>query len=114
MELDDHMKTLLKELGVALHHALTKDQAIKKVTDQIKGNGYDIYLIMEANIALDKREEEGEGVLFLGKPEERFEAADQNFNRYDKEFLASLKIKIEDPSDDHESFELDIEDEDEI
>ncbi|CAM2006449.1 hypothetical protein [Acanthopleuribacter pedis] len=112
MELDDQMKSLLKELGVALHHALTKDQTIKNVTDQIKGNGYDIYLIMEANIALDKRDEEdGEGVLYLGKPEERYEAADQNFNHYDKEFLAALKIKIEDSGDDHESFELDIEDE---
>lgn len=111
MELDDQMKSLLKELGVALHHALTKDQTIKNVTDQIKGNGYDIYLIMEANIALDKRDEEdGEGTLYLRKPEDRFEAEDQDFNCYDKEFLASLKIKIEDPDDDHDSFELDLED----
>ncbi|CAM2066103.1 hypothetical protein SCOR_12045 [Sulfidibacter corallicola] len=95
MELNDQMKTLLKDLSVALHHALTKDQNIKQVTDKIKGNGYDIYLIMEANIALDKREEEGEGTLFLGTPEERYEMEDHQFNKYDRDFLASMKIRVD-------------------
>jgi len=53
MQLDKQMKALLKDLGVALHKALTSNQDVKDLTDQIKENGYDIYLIMEANIALD-------------------------------------------------------------
>ncbi len=92
MELDDTMKALLKDLGMALHQALTKDENVKSLTDKIKSTGYDIYLIMEANIALDKRDDQSEGNLFLHSPE-RDEEARASFNQYDTDFLASLKIK---------------------
>lgn len=97
MELDDRMKALLKDLGMALHQALTKDNHIKAITDDIKTSGYDIYLIMEANIALDRREKKEKGELHLHSPEEHFELGEIRFNRYDEEFLASLKIQADDP-----------------
>jgi hypothetical protein len=96
MELNDQMKSLLKDLGMALHRALTKDDQIKSITDQIKGSGYDIYLIMEANIALDRREDNDEGQLYLRKPEDQAEIDSLEFNRYDSDFLADLKIRIDD------------------
>ncbi len=95
MELDDNMKTLLKDLGMALHQALTRDDNIKTITDQIKGSGYDIYLIMEANIALDRREDQEEGQLYLRKPEEQIEIEELEFNRYDEDFLSRLQIKVD-------------------
>lgn len=95
MELNDQMKTLLKDLGMALHQALTKDHLIKDITDQIKGSGYDIYLIMEANIALDKRGDEEEGQLFLHSPEEHLEMEHPDYNQYDRKFLSSMKIKVD-------------------
>ncbi|MCB1049268.1 MAG: hypothetical protein KDC71_01625 [Acidobacteria bacterium] len=96
MELSDELKALLRELGSALHHALTRDETVKKLTDQIKLNGYDIYLIMEANIALDKREDEQPGQLYLRSPNLGEDLA-IHFNEYDEAFLSSLKIK---PNDD--------------
>lgn len=96
MELDDNMKALLKDLGMALHHALTDDDKIKTITDRIKGNGYDIYLIMEANIALDRREENEPGRLFYHKPEDKLEVEALEFNSFDANFLTGLKIKIDD------------------
>ncbi|MCB1045512.1 MAG: hypothetical protein KDC35_21410 [Acidobacteria bacterium] len=92
MELDDTMKALLKDLGMALHQALTKDENVKAYTDKIKSNGYDIYLIMEANIALDKRDDQSEGSLFMHAPDGNDEIR-LSFNQYDADFLASLKIK---------------------
>lgn len=91
MDLDDSMKALLKDLGMALHQALVKDDQVKSLTDKIKSSGYDIYLIMEANIALDKRDDQAEGSLFLHRPSD--EEMRVSFNQYDTEFLASLKIK---------------------
>ena len=97
MELNDEMKTLLRELGVALHRALTRDDEIKSITDRIKGSGFDIYLFMEANIALDRREDALEGELFLHTPEEQAEMEENlRFNTYDEQFLASLKIQAND------------------
>ena len=93
MELNDNMKSLLKELGLALHQALTKDSQIKSITDQIKGSGFDIYLIMEVTIALDRRDNDESGQLYLHKPEDQM---DLSFNRYDEEFLAGLKIQVDD------------------
>ena len=95
MELNDQMKALLKDLGMALHQALAKDSQIKTITDQIKGSGYDIYLIMEANIALDRRENQSNGQLFLSKPEDTVDEGDIHFNSYDEAFLASLKIQVD-------------------
>lgn len=97
MELDDSMKAMLKDLGMALHQALTKDESVKSLTDKIKSSGFDIYLIMEANIALDKRDDQSEGQLFLHAPENDEGESDDAFNQYDADFLASLKIKLDDP-----------------
>lgn len=95
MELDDQTKALLKNLGMALHQALTKDDQIKLITDQIKGNGYDIYLIMEANIALDRRDNKEEGQLILRSPEDQIEINELKFNHFDHQFLSGLKIKLD-------------------
>lgn len=95
MELNDELKALLKELGAALHQALTKDQKVNELTDQIKLNGYDIYLIMEANIALDKREDQKPGHLYLRSPK-LAEQIEIQFNDYDEAFLSSIKIKPDD------------------
>ena len=95
MELNDQMKALLKDLGMALHQALTKDNQIKAITDRIKGSGYDIYLFMEANIALDRRDNDEDGELFFNTPEEQCELDDIQFNQYDEAFLASMKIQVD-------------------
>jgi len=95
MELDNEMKSLLKNLGMALHHALTKDSRIKSITEQIKGSGYDIYLIMEANIALDRREDEHDGELYMHSPEDQAEIDELGFNDYDHAFLEGLHIRVD-------------------
>ena len=95
MELDDEMKALIRDLGSALHKALTKNEKVKAITDQIKQNGYDIYLIMEANIALDRRENNEVGELILGTPEDHKNMAEFSFNAYDQDFLSDLQIKAD-------------------
>ena len=95
MELDNDMKALLKNLGMALHHALTKDSRIKSITEQIKGSGYDIYLIMEANIALDRRDDEHDGELYMRSPEDQAELEALTFNDYDEAFLAGMHIRVD-------------------
>lgn len=94
MELNDEMKGLLKDLGVALHQALTRDQKIKSITDQIKGSGYDIYLIMEANIALDKRDGETKGDLLPGHLNEEREVEGIRMNDRDHDILAGMNIRF--------------------
>ncbi len=96
MELNNRMKGLIQDLGAAMHQALTRDDRIKLITNKIRDHGYDIYLIMEANIALDRREGRDNGKLFLHTPEEEMEMHDIRFNNYDEHFLANLKIKVDD------------------
>ena len=96
MELNEQMKELLRDLGFALNHALTEDSQIKSITNQIKRNGYDIYLIMEANIALDPRNGKTEGQLIRRTPEDHLELEEMAFNSYDQRFLASMQIKADD------------------
>lgn len=93
MELDEPIKSLLKDLGMALHDAMTNDPKVKALTDEIKSKRYDIYLIIEANIALDKREDESEGELFYGAPQSADGEINIELTRFDQSFLSSLKIK---------------------
>lgn len=95
MDLDDELKEMLKELGSALHHALVSDDHVKQVTEKIRSRGYDLYLIMEANIALDKRNDQQEGQLYLHHPPHDEEEIKLQFNQFDAEFLSELKIKTD-------------------
>jgi len=82
---------------MALHDAMTNDSKVKALTDEIKAQRYDIYLIIEANIALDKRDDDSVGELYYGAPK----SADREFNieltRFDENFLSGLKIKPDTP-----------------
>lgn len=110
MELDDEMKALLKNLGAALHKALTRDTQVKSITDEIKGNGFDIYLIMEANIALDRRESSDlfeatdpleqirPHIEFARTMEKKSDTHEVRYSQYDRDFLQSLQIQVDEES----------------
>lgn len=97
MEINEKTKAMLRELGIALDRALTQDSQVKSIIDRIKGCGYDIYLVVEANIALDPHGDHRAGELFLRAPEDQLDLEHHiNFNTYDEDFLASLQIQAHD------------------
>ncbi|PIE91212.1 MAG: hypothetical protein CR997_02035 [Acidobacteria bacterium] len=92
MKLDDHMKELLKRLGTALHHAMAKSEDVTEITTAIREKGYNLFLVMEANIALERKKGERKGQVFHHAPAEKIQ---MKLSQYDREFLSGMQIKID-------------------
>jgi hypothetical protein len=106
--LDDRLKELMQELGNAINESLSDSDRIASAIGEIKRTGYDVFLVLEATIGFNKREEgdrddvedDVENVEAEAKPEtprKRFETTGKiKLTTQDQKFLRALKISIED------------------
>ena len=96
MELDDNLKELMKELGSAINESLSDSEPIAEAISNIKGAGYDVFLVLEATIGFNRHQEEEDPSDGNVHP---FTAGDLELTNQDAKFLRSLKISFEDESD---------------
>jgi hypothetical protein len=90
------LKQLMKELGEAINESLSESEQIAEVISKIKSGGYDVFLVLEATIGFNKRDEQpasGKPTLVSSRSK-----ADPEFkvNAQDVKFLKSLRISIDD------------------
>ena len=97
--LDDRLKELMQELGNAINESLSDSDRIAGAIGEIKRAGYDVFLVLEATIGFNKRDNdsetdsEGEG---SDAGPVHFESAGKiNLTSQDQKFLRALKISIE-------------------
>ncbi len=84
----------MKELGEAINESLSESEQIAEVISKIKAGGYDVFLVLEATIGFNKRDEQP-----LGKPSlvnARKGDPDFKVNAQDMKFLKSLRISVDD------------------
>jgi len=86
---DDQLKHLVEELGVAINDSLSASEEIPGVIAQIEGSGYHILLFLNATIAVMKRAEQVVGPLARING-----TAESRFNSQDVQFLKSMHISI--------------------
>jgi hypothetical protein len=98
--LDDRLKDLMQELGNAINESLSDSDRIAGAIGEIKSAGYDVFLVLEATIGFNKREEESEAETMdkeIGS--ERPAKPDSNgkirLTSQDQKFLRALKISID-------------------
>jgi hypothetical protein len=87
LQLDDHLKNLLRELGHAINDTVSESDRITGAIAGVRAHGYDIVLKLDATIGLAKRDAAG------AEPAARL-------TTQDRRFLESLRIQV-----DQESFE---------
>ena len=96
MKLDDQLKHLMKELGNAINESLSESERIAEAISNIKQHGYDVFLVLEATIGFNKREDEKPA----GKPTlvNKGVKSDPEFkiSAQDAKFLKSLRISADD------------------
>jgi hypothetical protein len=98
--LEERLKLLMHELGIAINETLSDSDRIAEAIGEIKRAGYDVFLVLEATIGFNKRdgEELGEG---SGEEEDSeaprtFEATGKiKFTTQDHKFLRALKIAVD-------------------
>jgi hypothetical protein len=83
---------MMKELGEAINQSISDSDEIAEVISRIKAGGYDVFLVLEATIGFNQRDESEEPVAARKSPPE-FELTGQ-----DAKFLKSLRISVDDES----------------
>jgi hypothetical protein len=96
--LEDHLKDLMQELGNAINESLSDSDRIAAAIGEIKRAGYDVFLVLEATIGFNKRDEseDGETADTESAPEPtRRRLSKIKLTSQDQKFLRALKIAID-------------------
>lgn len=85
MQLDDHLKNLLRELGHAINDTVSESDRITGAIAGVRAHGYDIVLKLDATIGLARRDS--------GANQQ-----DSRLTTLDRRFLESLRIQVDQDS----------------
>ena len=101
--MDEPLKHLMQELGNAINDSLSESDRIAEAIGEIKRAGYDVFLVLEATIGFNRRDEnedEAEPAETSEEQPKRFEATTGKikFTSQDHRFLRALKIAVDDES----------------
>ena len=100
--MDEPLKRLMQELGNAINDSLSESDRIAEAIGEIKRAGYDVFLVLEATIGFNRRDDnaddEDEEIEALDEePKRTFEATGKiKFTSQDHRFLRALKIAVDD------------------
>src|SRR5579863_2712917 len=84
LQLDDHLKNLLRELGHAINDTVSDSDRITGAIAGVRAHGYDIVLKLDATIGLARRDAAGN--------------QDSRLTTLDRRFLESLRIQVDQDS----------------
>ncbi len=101
--MEEKLKELMQELGNAINESLSDSDRIAAAIGEIKRAGYDVFLVLEATIGFNKRDESGEeseeeleATDSEAPPKRKFESTGKiKLTSQDQKFLKALKIAIE-------------------
>ena len=103
--MEEPLKHLMQELGNAINDSLSESDRIAEAIGEIKRAGYDVFLVLEATIGFNRRDENAEE-----EEDEQIEANEEakptprtfettgkiKFTSQDHRFLRALKIAVDD------------------
>jgi hypothetical protein len=97
---DDRLKELMQELGNAINESLSDSERIAAAIGDIKRAGYDVFLVLEATIGFNKREDDAEDAddasVEIEDAPPHFEATSKvKWTSQDHKFLRALKIAVD-------------------
>jgi hypothetical protein len=101
---EEPLKHLMQELGNAINDSLSESDRIAEAIGEIKRAGYDVFLVLEATIGFNRRDENAEdededqteATEEPKEPKRTFEATGKiKFTSQDHRFLRALKIAVD-------------------
>jgi hypothetical protein len=90
---DKQLKSMMKELGDAINSSLSDSDQIAEVISRIKAGGYDVFVVLEATIGFNQRDEEEDAETVVNSTKRS--ASDFEITSQDVKFLKSLRISVE-------------------
>ena len=55
MELNDHLREMLKELGQAINESISGSGRVHKSIQRIRDEGYNLYMVLDAKVGVNRR-----------------------------------------------------------
>jgi uncharacterized protein (UPF0335 family) len=90
--LNQQVKDLIQKLGEAIHESVSESDQISGVVREIREQGFDVLLMLEATIGLNEVDDSVEDPTSSDDSED---ATEGPFTRHDLTFLKSLRITTE-------------------
>jgi len=59
MELNDHLREMLKELGQAINESISGSGRVHESIQRIRDEGYNLYMVLDAKVGVNRREGRG-------------------------------------------------------
>ena len=56
MELSDHLREMLKELGQAINESISGSDRVHDSLQKIRDEGYNLYMVLDAKVGVNRRE----------------------------------------------------------
>ncbi len=95
--MNQKLKRLIRQLGEAIHESVSGSEDIAGVVKDIRDEGFDVLLMLEATIGLNEIEGAAPGAA--GDASSDADGVEHApFNSHDLNFLKSLRITVEDES----------------
>jgi methyl-accepting chemotaxis protein len=92
--LNQKVKNLIKKLGEAIHESVSESEDIAGVVKNIREQGFDVLLMLEATIGLNEVTDDSSETA-----EATEEVAEGPFTNHDLNFLKSLRISLTEETD---------------
>ena len=98
--MEERLKSLMQDLGNAINESLSDSERIAEAIGEIKRAGYDVFLVLEATIGFNKREEDGDDSeggeeALTEEPQEITTNGRVRFTTQDQRFLKALRIAVD-------------------
>lgn len=94
--LNQRLRSLIQQLGEAIHESVSESEQISEVVQDIRKQGFDVLLMLEATIGLNEVEQQPASEE-KALPETA--SSDKPFSAQDVHFLRSLRISVEGEDD---------------
>ncbi len=87
----------MQDLGNAINDSLSDSERIAEAIGEIKRAGYDVFLVLEATIGFNKRDEgdDASDEQMTVEPREVATAGKTRFTTQDQRFLKALRITVD-------------------
>ena len=99
--LDERLKELMQELGNAINESLSDSERIAEAIGEIRQAGYDVFLVLEATIGFNKRDDNDDAdesveTLPPSPQVKHFESTGKlKWTSQDIKLLKALKISVD-------------------
>lgn len=91
--MNQKLRKLVQKLGEAIHESVSESENIAGVVQDIRKQGFDVLLMLEATIGLNEVEQQPAAALESSNPENQ--DGSETFTAQDLNFLKSLRIAVE-------------------